>query len=98
MKSFNEGNFETLIKEQPLWLIHYWAAWCGPCIDTTHLEKLSGVHVGRVNIEENPELASLHGVLCVPTYIFFKNGQPTKTLVGLQTTEVLSEIASKLSV
>lgn len=93
MKSLNEANFEENIKNGS-WLVQFWAAWCGPCIDTKHLEGFESLNftVGRVNVEENPDLATQYSIVAVPTYVFFKEGHPVKRLTGLQTTESLQVV------
>ena len=94
MKSLNEATFEqeTL---NTTWLIQFWASWCGPCINIKYLEEFElvapGVQVGRVNVEENPDLAANYSIVAVPTYVLFKHGQPVKRLIGLQTKESLQE-------
>lgn len=94
MKTLTEEVFDKEINESN-WLVVFWAAWCGPCVDVKYLEEFElatpGTIVGRVNVEENPDLAANYSVVVVPTYIFFKQGQPVKRLIGLQTKESLQE-------
>lgn len=95
MKILTEATFNTEIIANPNWLIMFWASWCGPCIEYQYLEEFEsvtpGTFVGRINVEENQDLAAIYSIVVMPTYIFFKQGLPTKRLVGLQTKESLLE-------
>ncbi len=83
----NEQNFnETTGKG--IVMIDFWAPWCNPCnmlspiIDEVAKENVDVV-VGKVNVDDYPELASKHGVMSIPTLIFFKNGQFVDSSVGV---------------
>lgn len=71
-------------------LIDFWAAWCGPCrmlapvIDEIAAEADENMMVGKVNIDEERDLAAKFGVMTIPTVIVFKNGQEVDRLVGVQ--------------
>lgn len=89
----NEQNFnETTSKG--IVMIDFWAPWCNPCnmlspiIDEVAKENVDVV-VGKVNVDDYPELASKHGVMSIPTLIFFKNGQFVDSSVGVVTKSVI---------
>lgn len=78
---------EVVQNKEPV-LVDFWAAWCGPCraIAPT-VEKVAGqfsgkLKVGKVNVDEQPELASQFGINSIPALIFFKGGKESGKLVG----------------
>ena len=84
----NNFNAEVLHSEKPV-LIDFWAAWCGPCrMISPTVEQIAGevpaVKVGKLNVDEQPELAGRFGVMSIPTLIIFKDGKPVKQIVGVQ--------------
>lgn len=86
-KNFKE---EVLLSEQPV-LIDFWAPWCGPCrmvgpfIEQLANEYEGKVTVGKVNVDEEPELAQKFGVMSIPTIVLIQNGKVAKQVVGVRT-------------
>ena len=85
--SLNTETFEKKIKDNKVVLIDFWAAWCGPCRMLTPImddvENLFPNQVGKVNVDEERDLAAKYGVRSLPTVIFFKNGEVMERIPGV---------------
>lgn len=81
--------------ESGVTLVDFWAPWCGPCkMQLPIVEELSQelegqATIAKINVDEEPELASQFGVMSIPTLILFKDGQPVDKMVGLQSKDAL---------
>ena len=95
----NETNFDQEIKEGTLpFLVDFWAQWCGPCqmlgpiLDQIATDFKGRARVGKVNVDENPNLAGKFGVMSIPTLILFVGGQEKERLVGVIPKEKLVQL------
>lgn len=87
---FTKDNFETeVLKSDKPVLVDFYAEWCMPCkmlgpVIEEIANEVTTAKVGKVNIDDEPELASKYSIMSVPTLILFKNGKAEKTLSGVR--------------
>ena len=92
--------FEEVIQSEKPVLIDFWATWCGPCrmmgpIVDAFAESHPDVVVGKVNVDEEGELAAAFGIQSIPTLVVLKGGKTTAMAVGVQTEEKLAALVAE---
>ena len=99
---FTKANFDSeVLNYSGTVLVDFWASWCGPCqmvspvIDEISQEYKGKVKVGKVNVDEESELASNFAIVSIPTVILFKNGKIEERPVGAYPKDSYEEVIEK---
>lgn len=97
-KVFTDGNFSTEVLEaSQVSVVDFWAEWCGPCrVVGPVVEELAKDYegkavIGKLNVDENPEVATKYGIRSIPTILFIKNGEIVDKHVGAAPKSVLEQ-------
>ena len=86
--NINNNNFlSEVIKSEKKVLLDFWAPWCGPCrmvvpIVEEIARERSDIKVGKINVDENPELATRFGIMSIPTLVVMENGKIVNQATG----------------
>ena len=98
----NNENFEKEILQSRMpVLLDFWATWCGPCrmmspvVDEIAESMNTSIKVGKINIDECPNLAEKYGVMSIPTLILFIDGAESGKLIGLQSKDDILDFINK---
>ena len=100
---FSAENFDQeVLKSQTPVLVDLWAAWCGPCrLISPVVEELAGMYqgkmkVGKLNVDDHPQVAAQFGIMNIPTLLFFKGGREVDRIVGVVPKEELARRVDRL--
>jgi len=95
---FTDANFQTeVLSSDKLSVIDFWAEWCGPCraigpvIEELSKDYAGKVNIGKVNVDQNPQLSINYGITSIPAILFVKGGQVVDKQVGAVPKSVLDK-------
>ena len=103
VKELTDDNFEEIVlkSEVPV-LVDFWAPWCGPCrmlspiLEEIATEYVDTFNISKINVDENPIIATKYGIRNLPTMLFIKNGEMVDKQVGAVPKSVLVEKLKKV--
>jgi thioredoxin 1 len=105
LKEFTDGNWKSEVLDSPIpVVVDFWAPWCGPCRNLgPTIEKIATdydgkVKVGKLNTDENQDTPSTHGIMAIPTVVFFEKGREVDRLVGVNSESKFKAALDRLGV
>ena len=100
VKTFTDDNFNQETS-QGVVLVDFWAPWCGPCrliapaVDALAEQFEGRATVGKMNVDDNPEVPGRFMIRGIPTLLLFKDGQVAETVVGVRSKEELAQLLER---
>ena len=97
MLHFTKDGFDKALSQGKLMMVDFWVCWCGPCrmlgpVIEQLVNQYPDVVVGKVNVDDEQELAMRYGVMSIPTVIFFKDGKEIDRKVGVMPPEAFVQV------
>ena len=88
---------DSILKNSGVCLVDFWAEWCGPCkqispiLEEIASEENNAITIAKINIDENPRIATDYGIRSIPTMLLFSNGELKDTKVGILPKQELND-------
>ena len=98
IQHFKTSEFDAAVEAAPLAMVDFWASWCGPCkmlspvVESIAAQFDGKVLVGKVNVDEEPDLARRFGVMSIPTLLVIQDGKIVAQSVGLKAKEQIKQM------
>ena len=95
--NLNSDNFKEVIDNNEKVVVDFWASWCMPCrmvapiFENLAKKYKNSIVFAKVNVDENPEIATKFGIMSIPNFIIFKNGEKIGEIVGEMPEKILEE-------
>ncbi len=100
--TLKENNFNEFIKKYPLSIVDFWAPWCAPCkIIAPRIRRLSKIYNGRVafgkiDTQENQDIAKIYGIMGIPHLAFFRCGKKVTSITGVKSVGYIKHVIDDL--